>query len=422
MTTPVLTKQQQRHSLSAKKGPAKGLRNILAQPNVNFWPVIGVEEYPELVTNLKTILPTIEQKSRSIPRHILKSLSKNERALARKEALEKAPPKPDILKYMIIGINKVTRSLEKDNVCSVLLDATVESPLIIKHIVTMAVNKEVPVLLLPILKLVTLEKLGFATTAFALTQEVMQCPDNACHPLYKSIAEAFKDFKLPKSLLHRFMPDDGAISETRITVMNSDTNPNISKPEKSVTVFTDVYKYRSSRDKRAFIPPTVNQSSRVSQTPSDDFIPLGSDFDSANDKNFANTAKNARYVNISKSPEVSQTPSDFIPLDNDFESASDKIFTSTSKNERYVNTDKEKKHTSESENTEKNQSFKKLKLISNNAISTKHTKNRLKRPKNDEPNYLSLKIKRIQGNNKRKKANKFNKKKELLKKGRTLDS
>jgi len=37
MTTPVLTKKQQRHSLSAKKGPAKGLRNILAQPNLNFW-------------------------------------------------------------------------------------------------------------------------------------------------------------------------------------------------------------------------------------------------------------------------------------------------------------------------------------------------------------------------------------------------
>lgn len=69
---------------------------------------------------------------------------------------------------MIMGINAVTRALEKDTVCCILLDANVEPPLIIKHIVTMAANKKIPVLLLPILKTVTLEKMRFATAAFAL--------------------------------------------------------------------------------------------------------------------------------------------------------------------------------------------------------------------------------------------------------------
>jgi len=203
----------------------------------------------------------------------------------------------------------------------------------------------------------------------------VQCPDNVCHPLYKSIAEAFKNFEPPECLF-RFksdeMSDKSVMCEAKLTSMDSNTNLNISKPEKSVTIFTDVYKYRSSRDKRAFIPPAVNESSQVSQTSSNDFIPLGSDFDPANDKNY----------------------------------------TSISKNERYVNIDKEEKRPRESENTEENQSFNKLKLINNNADSTKHTKNfALKRPKNDEPNYLSLKLKRIQGSNKRKKATKFVKKK-----------
>lgn len=71
-------------------------------------------------------------------------------------------------KFMIMGINAVTRALEKNTVCCILLEVNVEPPLIIKHIVTMAVNKKIPVLLLPILKTVTLNKLGFATTAFAL--------------------------------------------------------------------------------------------------------------------------------------------------------------------------------------------------------------------------------------------------------------
>lgn len=37
MNTPILTKQQQRHSLSAKKGSVKGLRNVLAQPQDHYW-------------------------------------------------------------------------------------------------------------------------------------------------------------------------------------------------------------------------------------------------------------------------------------------------------------------------------------------------------------------------------------------------
>lgn len=71
-------------------------------------------------------------------------------------------------KSVILGINAVTRALEKDNVCCVLLDANVEPFLLIKHIVVMAQNKKIPVLLLPILKTITLQKIGFATAAFAL--------------------------------------------------------------------------------------------------------------------------------------------------------------------------------------------------------------------------------------------------------------
>jgi len=69
---------------------------------------------------------------------------------------------------VILGINAVTRALEKDNVCCVLLDANVEPRLMIKHIIVMAQNKKIPVLLLPVLKTVTLQQIGFATAAFAL--------------------------------------------------------------------------------------------------------------------------------------------------------------------------------------------------------------------------------------------------------------
>ncbi|XP_018396701.1 PREDICTED: uncharacterized protein LOC108774949 [Cyphomyrmex costatus] len=364
MTTPVL-----RHSLSAKTGPMKGLRNILAQPTQNFWPVINVDQYPELMTNLNTILPSIKKSNRKIPKDVLKNLTKEARALARKKMLEEAPPKPDILKFMIIGINEVTRALEKDNVCSILLDANIDPLMLIKHIISMAVNKKIPVLMLPMLRTVTKEK-GFPSRVLALKQEVMQCPNNVCYPIYKSIAEAFKDFEPPECLLHCFKPDKSTMSKTEITNKNSDTKPNISKPEKSVVVFTDVYKYRSSRDKRVFIPPTINTSSEVSQTLSDNFIPSDSDLDT-NDKNCATISKNKKYINIGKeekhtlksenieenqsfnelrliqnkidsmkqtnisSSQISQKSDDFIALNSDLDFVIDKYCASTSKNERY---------------------------------------------------------------------------------------
>lgn len=265
---------------------------------------------------------------------------------------------------------------------------------------------------------------------YFLQQEVKQCPDNVCHPLYKSIAETFENFETPECLFQRFesekVSDKSAICEAK-TDMDCDTNPNISKPEKPVTVFTDVYKYRSSRDKRAFIPPTVDKSSQVSQT-SDDFIAVDSDLDPVNDKSSTATVEDKRYVNISKKGKRTKKPeniekdqsfkklkliennADFIALDSNLDSVNDKNFTI--KNKRYADIDKEEKDTKESENTEKNQSFNKLKLIDNNTDSIKQTKSyTLKRHANDEPNYLSLKLKRIQGNAKRKKATKLAKKK-----------
>lgn len=206
----------------------------------------------------------------------------------------------------------------------------------------------------------------------------MQCPENVCHPLYKSIAEAFKDFEPPKYLSHCLKSDEisdkSMKCEEKITNMDCDPIPNISKPEKPVTIFTAVYKYRSSRDKRAFIPPTINESSQISQTLSDEFIALSNVLEPINDEKCTNILKNERYVNISK----------------------------------------KEKHIGKSEDTEKNQSFNKLKLINNDTDSSKHTKNMLKR-RNDEPNYLSLKIKRIQGSNKRRKATKFDKKTKMKK-------
>lgn len=49
--------------------------------------------------------------------------------------------------------------------CSVLLDSTVDPPFLIKHIVTMAAHKDVPVILVPFLSSIMLESLKFSAIA-----------------------------------------------------------------------------------------------------------------------------------------------------------------------------------------------------------------------------------------------------------------
>lgn len=373
MNTPILTKKQQRQSLSAKKGPVKGLRNILAQPAETFWPTVNIDQYPALVTLMDELLPLMKQPKYKIPGFMLRHVPKEKRILVKKEALEKEIVKFDrsILKSVILGINAITRALEKDNVCCILLDAKVEPLLIIKHIIVMAQNKKIPILLLSVLKTVTLQKIGFATAAFALKNNVMQSSDNVFHALYKLVAEIFTKFEPPKCSLQLFKPDETSEEDALCKPENTSTDSTIPKPERSVTIFTDVYKYRSCRKERAFIPPTVNKSSQVSQIQSDEFIALTNDPDSADDEDDTKMLKNVRYVNICKEKE------------------------------------------SKSETTEKDNepSLKESKLIDNSINSLKHVKNSMFKKRKNDVTYISLKVKRVRGNDHREKATKFTKKK-----------
>lgn len=77
-----------------------------------------------------------------------------------------------------MGLNAITRSLEKNTVCCVLVDANIEPQLLIRHIITMAQNKKVPILLLPNLKANTLSTIGFASAACALKVQLLNATRN----------------------------------------------------------------------------------------------------------------------------------------------------------------------------------------------------------------------------------------------------
>lgn len=90
-------------------------------------------------------------------------------------------------KSVTMGVNAVTRDLEKDNLCSVLLESNVES-LLIKHVVVMAQNKSIPVVLVPFVKKATLEHIGFASAAIGLKVfSFVQSIDGSAFSVYHEI-------------------------------------------------------------------------------------------------------------------------------------------------------------------------------------------------------------------------------------------
>ncbi|XP_017885461.1 uncharacterized protein LOC108628204 [Ceratina calcarata] len=300
MSTPILTKHQQRHSLSAKKGTVKGLRNVLAQPQDNYWPVVDAEKCSLLEGLLNKLMPAIKRPTSLIPWSQLEHMKKEERAKAKKDALkEENVPNTEIAGSIILGINAITRSLEKNNVCCVLMDANIEPQLLVKHIIHMAQNKNVPILLLPKLKIVTLNTIGYASAACALKNFVMDSVDHHFHPLYLTICDIFKEIPLSRNRLQLFKDIDATqeivLSEEDKMSIESETDS--SKPTK-FTLSTDVYVYRSSCEERVFVPPSVTESKTkepvTEEVKQDDFISLGS-YDFEYDESME---KKKRYVNI----------------------------------------------------------------------------------------------------------------------------
>jgi len=191
---------------------------------------------------------------------------------------------------------------------------------------------------------------------------VIQSIDNAFHILYQSVTEIFQNFLPPKfTKIQLFKPSDKA-SEENISEMEI-RDPVTNIPKKS-PVFMDIYLYRSSEN-RVFIPSDINNS------------------------------------------QVSQASSDITVLDDNL--IDDEQYISLSTNERCKNTQKEK-----------DGNMKKIAACDNESILMDSSidpwdrhmeKYTSEKRKNDDIEYLSLKIKRVKGNDNRIKATKFAKKK-----------
>ncbi|KAK2582370.1 hypothetical protein KPH14_004701 [Odynerus spinipes] len=349
MNTPVLTKKQQKQSLSAKKGPIKGLRNVLAKPQDTYWPVISQMDGVKLNDALQQSLPALRR-----PQKEKKKKKKLEECTNLKEEsirIEEPLPNKDLLNSVVMGINTVTRSLEKNE------------------------NKKKPVLLLQSLRNLTLENIGFPCSALALKNKASSL-DHHFYTLYKSISSISQNYP-PRQSLQLFTSDEVS-SPTMFEDNKVDDNvckENTLNVNKESISLTDVYKFRTSCKERTFVPPNAAQNLDDVQKEADfisldsDFISLGNDMDVSDNEDVQHTRKTRYFKPCLKK-------------DNKFQNL----------NNRYNYTNNNSTSRGISGNLKMGK--KQKKNFQGNAVE-----------------YLPLKIKRLKGNSNRLKATKVSKKK-----------
>ncbi|XP_067010991.2 ribonuclease P protein subunit p38 [Anabrus simplex] len=252
MVTPALTKQQQKKALSGKKGGQRVLRNVLSLPYETYWPLLQEKE-EEFKRTLESVLAPLRI-PRSLPLHKVQHLSWEEVKKARKVLRDIPPEKKALRDLLLMGINSVSKALEKGGVCCVLLTNDTEPKDLARHVVVMCANRKVPVLVVASLSSIIRTHLGFSSIALGFKSCVAENKDSHFHDLYQTIRELSAEFPVPQPYTYSDELD--------------------SKPSQSEKVSSDpprppssIYLYRASTKERAFVPGQV-------AAPESDFLAL----------------------------------------------------------------------------------------------------------------------------------------------------
>ncbi|XP_014285108.1 ribonuclease P protein subunit p38 [Halyomorpha halys] len=241
------------------KKDIKSSRNVLALPEEPFWPKL---EKPEIETSLleeltetlkvaKTIQPQLkwseyrkmnkEQKAKHVEEFFM-NLSAEEQVQHHKAKQLKT--------YLAIGINEVSRGLEKEELACCLIHGKAKPKIIITHVIQLAHSRRVPVLIVDDLKQSTKESLGFSSLAIGFLKEVSESELHEFHELCKHIINLskgfIKDLEEPTSIVHdskKKLEDTGYKKSVDTTFTQMVINS------------SSLYLYRTSSDYRVFHPP-----------------------------------------------------------------------------------------------------------------------------------------------------------------------
>nr|XP_023021675.1 uncharacterized protein LOC111510051 isoform X1 [Leptinotarsa decemlineata] len=261
METPILTKKQQKLSLSAKKRkPKETIKNVLASSFNNFfWPKVPSEHHGTLVEILKNNLPRMKENRINTPWRELKKVPKADRKKFREDYIKNVTGQV-VTKIesggMCLGVNNVTKLLETNNADTVLIAGDVHPILMVQHLIDLAILYRVPVLILDDLRDLLKTHTGISSLALGVRKDIRSEP--GLNLIKKTVNEIFANFPLPKnhinfnrSLKNESNDDADVGSENQVVESCVKVDENQIKQT--------VYLKRVSKQKRAFIPQLTDE-------------------------------------------------------------------------------------------------------------------------------------------------------------------
>ncbi|EFA08514.1 uncharacterized protein LOC103313796 [Tribolium castaneum] len=252
MATPTISKKDLQKTLSAKKKKkAEVIKNVLAKPYQNYWPVLNSEDNFNLREALRKFLPRLKHDKVNIPYKDIKAIPREERKKFR-ENYPKPPLAPLLVsdsdrKSIVFGINDVSKCLEDRSAACVLVDSDVQPRLLVQHIVDQAVLYNVPVLVAVTMRPFFKVHCGVSGAAVAFKRGVK--PDSGLGLIQQTICNIYENYPVPQNHIHYHRRLD------TITISDSSNN--------SVCVVSDSedeepaknYHLKRKLRKRAFVPP-----------------------------------------------------------------------------------------------------------------------------------------------------------------------
>ncbi|KAK9752719.1 Ribosomal protein L7Ae/L30e/S12e/Gadd45 family [Popillia japonica] len=248
----VISEKRQKSTLRGKKAKKSTVKNVLTSPYTHYWPLLKKEDDVNLKAILKSNLATIRKTKPNIPWEEIKQIPKEQRRAyrARLSEIDHSGARNITSKSIYLGINEVTKIIEKDEAISVLLANDVEPHLMIKHIIDLCILKLVPILVVSNFKEFLKQVLGISAAAIAFAKDVVDNEKN--ETIIQAINRIFLSYPIPTG--HACFNNENLNFLT-----TSHTNEHNIHTKQDLNV--DVYLYRDDKSSgRVFIPRSSNDT------------------------------------------------------------------------------------------------------------------------------------------------------------------
>lgn len=231
-------------------------RCVITDPYEKFWPLLGLGKSQLLVNEMEKTIYKENGKLKvnwfslkKLPLDIRKCQIKNLSNTHKHISLDLKAQR-SVLK---MGINEVSRCVEKDQIACCLIAEDVANCMIAKHLLFMTAAKKIPVLILPDMYSITKRIIGFSSAVLGLKSDVISRTENSLHNLYQTIIKLSNEFKNPY------------IKQIGMRELKSIENPT------QLNINIDNYLLKKPREGRAFVP---EETSNIQALNDLSFIPI----------------------------------------------------------------------------------------------------------------------------------------------------